>query len=126
LWEIHGHYDGEGLYQRISPEGEKMVTLYGTDATTGWSVRVGIPDEIFRAPLVRSMWPIAGGVAISLALAAAFLWLPSREVRLRRRAEEAAEQSRRLDALGRTTIAWRRPRLPDHTAAALHRTSRKP
>src|SRR5260221_3035704 len=93
----------DGPYHGISFEGENMETLYRADAATGWAGQVGIPDKIFRAPLVRSMWLIASGAAISLALAAAFLWLLSREGQLRRRTAGTAEQARPREALGRST-----------------------
>jgi signal transduction histidine kinase/CheY-like chemotaxis protein len=92
-----------GLYEGVSLEGVPLVTAYRLSPESHWSVHIGIPREIYRAPLIRSMWLMAASGALSLLLAALFLWLLARDVRQRRREEAMIEQVRRMEALGRMT-----------------------
>ncbi|HEX6103098.1 MAG TPA: ATP-binding protein [Alphaproteobacteria bacterium] len=92
-----------GLYQGPNAEGKPMITAFRVLPASGWSVHIGIPRELFLTPLHRSAWLLAAGVAMTLALVSAFLWLLWRELRVRRRTEAALEETRRLEALGRIT-----------------------
>jgi two-component system NtrC family sensor kinase len=68
-----------------------------------WSVHIGVPRDVFMAPLRRSLWLIGIGLAVTLLLAVIFLWLLLREIKLRRQEELGMEAVRRLEALGRMT-----------------------
>ncbi len=68
-----------------------------------WSVHIGVPRDVFMAPLQRSLWLIGVGLAATLLLAVTFLWLLLREIKLRRQEEQGMESARRLEALGRMT-----------------------
>ena len=88
---------------RIVLEGVPTISAYRMLAVGNWSVHVGVPSDVFMAPLQRSLWLIGAGLATTLVLAAIFLWLLLREVKLRRQEELGMEGARRLEALGRMT-----------------------
>jgi signal transduction histidine kinase len=92
-----------GLYEGLMLEGIPTVSAFYVSPVTGWSVHIGIPREAFNAPLARARWLAAAGGAASLALAAIFLALLLRELRLRRRDAAILENAQRLEALGRLT-----------------------
>jgi signal transduction histidine kinase len=92
-----------GLYDGLMLEGIHTVSAFYVSPVTGWSVHIGIPRAAFNAPLVRAGWFAAAGGAASLALAASFLALLLRELRLRRRDVAILENAQRLEALGRLT-----------------------
>ena len=93
----------EGLYEGVLPSGERTFTAYRVIPRYGWSVHVLIPLEAYRAPLRRAILLVAMCGGLGLMLAAVFLTLLAREVRLRQREQAAAEQARRIEALGRIT-----------------------
>jgi signal transduction histidine kinase len=101
---LHAREGAEwGLYEGRLLEGTTTISAFRKSPATGWSVHIGIPREVFDAPLLRSAWIAAAGGSVSLALAALFIVLLLRELRARRAADEALEQARRMEGLGRLT-----------------------
>jgi signal transduction histidine kinase/CheY-like chemotaxis protein len=92
-----------GVYSGRTLEGVATISAFWQSPVTGWSVHIGMPKAAFEAPLRRSIVITAIGSLFSLLLAAAFVALLVRELRLRRRETAALEQSNRLEALGRLT-----------------------
>jgi signal transduction histidine kinase len=92
-----------GIYEGLTYAGAPTVSAFWKSLASGWSVHIAIPRTAFEAPLRRSMMLFAGGLAASLLLAGLFLTLLFRELGLRRSEAAAAEQSHRLEALGRLT-----------------------
>lgn len=93
----------EGIYPGFLLEGVPTISAFRMLPVGNWSVHVGVPRDLFMAPLQRSLWMIGVGLAATLLLAATFLWLLLREIRLRRQEELGLEGARRLEALGRMT-----------------------
>ncbi|WP_207485198.1 ATP-binding protein [Arenibaculum pallidiluteum] len=93
----------EGIHESVTIEGLRTVSVFKVLPGTRWSVHVGIPRGVYRAPLVRAAWLLGTGAAVSLAMVAAMMWLLVREFRHRRREAVAREESERLEALGRLT-----------------------
>jgi signal transduction histidine kinase/CheY-like chemotaxis protein len=94
---------GEGTYAGRTLEGTETVSAYRISAATNWSVHIGVPRAIFRAPLSRLAWLTGGGAFASLLLAGAFALLLVRELRLRRNEAQAFVQAQRMESLGRLT-----------------------
>ena len=92
-----------GIYDGYTLDGVQTVSAYWKSPAFGWSVHIGIPRAAFEAPLRRQIAYTGFGFALSLLLAALFLSLLLRELRLRRDEAAAQEQSHRLEALGRLT-----------------------
>ncbi len=92
-----------GVFEGRLREGVPDVSVFYVSPTTGWTVYIAIPRPLFNAPLVRATWIAAAGGAASIALAATFLTLLLRELRLRRRDAATLESAQRLEALGRLT-----------------------
>jgi signal transduction histidine kinase len=92
-----------GVFEGRLREGVPDVAAYYVSPVTGWTVFVAIPTPLFNAPLVRATWLAAVGGAACIALAAAFLTLLLRELRLRRQEAAMLENAQRLEALGRLT-----------------------
>ncbi len=93
----------EGIYQGFTLDGIPTMSVYRMLPVGNWSVHIGVPRDIFMAPVKRSLWLFAAGLTATVVLAAIFLWLLSREIRLRRQEELGLEGMRRLEALGRMT-----------------------
>lgn len=80
----------EGAYVGRTLEGVEVDSVYRSlPGTGGWSVHLGIPTESLNAPVRRSAFLMAGGGAVSLALAIALAWLTGRDIAQRRREQEA-------------------------------------
>ncbi len=94
---------GEGLYDSVSLEGERLMVAYRMLPGLNWSVHVAIPREVYGLPLQRSIWLLTAGALASAALVGALLWLLAREAAARKREEAAMEEVRRMEALGRMT-----------------------
>lgn len=92
-----------GVYQGRTLDGVDTLSAYWKSPVTGWSVHIGIPAHEFEAPLRRSLLMTGGGLAMSLLLAALFVFLLLRESELWRREAAATEQVQRLESLGRLT-----------------------
>ncbi|MGA3398447.1 MAG: ATP-binding protein [Acetobacteraceae bacterium] len=92
-----------GIFYGQLREGVPNVAAFYVSPTTGWTVYIAIPRPLFDAPLVRATWLAAVGGAVCIALAASFLTLLLRELRLRRRESAMLETAQRLEALGRLT-----------------------
>lgn len=92
-----------GTYPGLTVTGQEVLTSYRVMPVSGWSTHVAIPLAVYRAPLVRSIWLLGAAGGLSLLMVAVFLWLLTREMRLRRREERGLETARRLEALGRMT-----------------------
>jgi two-component system sensor histidine kinase UhpB len=95
----------EGSYTGITLEGEQVDSIYKElPGTGGWSVHLGIPTDQLDAPVRRSAIFLAGGGAVSLALALALAWFTARDISQRRKDQEAqaalalkvSEERRRL------------------------------
>jgi signal transduction histidine kinase len=79
----------EGRYTGRTLEGIETETVYRTLAGTGgWSVHLGLPTQMLNAPVTRSVILLAGGCAVSLALAGALVWLTARDIAQRRSDQE--------------------------------------
>jgi signal transduction histidine kinase/ActR/RegA family two-component response regulator len=94
---------GEGSYPGRTLEGIETVSLYRMSPATNWSVHIGIPRELYNAPLHRSLWLMVGAALVAATLAAIFAFLLGREIKSRRIEDVALERSRRMEALGRLT-----------------------
>jgi signal transduction histidine kinase/CheY-like chemotaxis protein len=93
----------EGLFHTPGPDGVPLVTAFRVLPDVGWSVHVSIPEGLYNAPLIRSLWLVGAGGAMSLLMAGLFVWLLLRELRLRHSQQAALDESLRLEALGRMT-----------------------
>ncbi len=92
-----------GVYEGLNLEGRPMVSAYRVVPSTGWSVHISIPRDVYNAPLRRALWLLVAGGAASLLLAGLFLWLMARELKLRRSEAAVVEEVVRMEALGRMT-----------------------
>ena len=92
-----------GIYEGRTLEGLSAVAAYRVLPDSGWSVHVAVPRAEFLAPLRRSAWLLVGAGAVTLSMVVLFVSLLWRELGLRRRAEAALDEQRRLEALGRIT-----------------------
>ena len=92
-----------GLYEGLTLEGVSTVSAFWRSPASDWSVHIGIPRRTFEAPLRRSLLLGASGAGLGLLLSTLFAALMLRELRTRRRETIAAEQSHRMEALGRLT-----------------------
>jgi signal transduction histidine kinase/ActR/RegA family two-component response regulator len=93
----------EGIYEGFTLDGIATMSVYRMLPIGQWSVHVGVPRDIFTAPVRRSLWLLGAGLTATLLLAGVFLWLLARELGLRRHEEANVENVRRLEALGRMT-----------------------
>jgi signal transduction histidine kinase/CheY-like chemotaxis protein len=92
-----------GFAQTMSLEGEPIINAFKVLPGFDWSVHASIPLTLYRAPVVRSVWLLGIAAIVTALLAGTFLWLFAREIGLRQRQEEALEETRRMEALGRMT-----------------------
>jgi two-component system sensor histidine kinase UhpB len=80
----------EGAYVGRTLEGLEVDAVYRTlPGTGGWSVHLGLPTESLNAPVRWSAYLLAGGGAVSIALAIALAWLTGVDLAQRRREQEA-------------------------------------
>ena len=93
----------EGVYQAMGVDGVGLVTAYKVLPVSGWSIHVAMPRTLYEKPLIRAVWLVGSGGVVSLLLVALFLWLLTREIRLRQDQQAALEEGLRLEALGRMT-----------------------
>ena len=93
----------EGVYDVTGVDGVGLVTAYKVLPGSGWSIHVAMPRALYQAPLIRALWLVGSGTVVSLLLVALFLWLLTREMRLRQDQQAALEEGLRLEALGRMT-----------------------
>ena len=92
-----------GVFDGRLREGVPDVSVFYVSPATGWTVFIAIPRPLFNAPLVRASWIAGTGGLVCILLAATFLSLLLRELRLRRREAAMLENAQRLEALGRLT-----------------------
>lgn len=86
-----------GAYVGTTLEDVEVEAIYRTlPETGGWSVHLGLPTSMLNAPVTRSMFFLAGGGMVSLALGMGLAWLTARDIAQRRR----DEQMRNAVALG--------------------------
>lgn len=79
----------EGAYVGRTLEGVEVDVVYRSlPGTGGWSVHLGLPTESLNAPVRRSAYLLAGGGAVSVALAIALAWLTGIDISQRRREQE--------------------------------------
>lgn len=80
----------EGSYVGRTLEGVEIDAVYRSlPGTGGWSVHLGLPTESLNAPVRWSAYLLAGGGAVSIALAIALAWLTGIDIAQRRREQEA-------------------------------------
>jgi signal transduction histidine kinase/ActR/RegA family two-component response regulator len=94
---------GGGVYRGRTLDAVPTESAYWVSPSTHWSVHIGIPLDIYEAP-VRQMaltMLVGFGLCLLLALALFILWL--RDFESRRSHTAAVEQATRIDALGRLT-----------------------
>jgi signal transduction histidine kinase len=78
----------EGFYVASTLEGVQVETVYRTlHHTGGWSVHFGVPSSLLNAPVMRSVFVLAGGGVASLVLALALAFLTARDIAQRRQSE---------------------------------------
>ena len=92
-----------GFAETRNLEGAEMISAYKILPAFGWSVHAAIPLDAYRAPIVRSLWLLGATGAVTLSLAGLFLWRLMRELAVRQRQAAAAEEAKRMEALGRMT-----------------------
>ncbi|HEV8615767.1 MAG TPA: ATP-binding protein [Methylomirabilota bacterium] len=61
----------EGWYRGLTKEGVKTYSAFSRSGLTGLTVALGVPAAGIEAPLRRSLWRIAGGGLLTLALGVA-------------------------------------------------------
>jgi signal transduction histidine kinase len=87
-----------GLYRGRTLEGVETETVFrelpGTD---GWTVHFGIPSKVLWGPVQRSLWLLAGGGLVGLALAGVLVCITVRDL-AQRRGEERLRAKRALTA----------------------------
>ncbi|WP_162937475.1 ATP-binding protein [Indioceanicola profundi] len=93
----------EGFYDGLSTEGTPLRSVYRRLPDFGWSIHVGLPREVFAAPLRQAGGLMLGGGVVCAALAMLFATVFLRELRTRRRQDVAREETRRLEAMGQMT-----------------------
>jgi signal transduction histidine kinase/ActR/RegA family two-component response regulator len=93
----------EGLYEGFILEGVSTISAFHRLPLAGWSVHIGIPRDVVLAPVNRYRALLAVALIGSAILMGSFLWLLTREIRLRRDEEASIEGIKRLEALGRMT-----------------------
>ena len=85
---------GSGFYPGTTREGVPVEVVFRTlPQTGGWSVHLGIPNEVLNGPVRRALYAVAGGVLVSLALAFGMTTAVARGIARQRREDE-----RRADA----------------------------
>lgn len=78
----------DGFYMASTLEGVEVETVYQTlQHTGGWSVHFGVPRNLLDAPVVRSVFVLAGGGIVSLLLALLLAFLTARDIAQRRQGE---------------------------------------
>ncbi|WP_246742564.1 ATP-binding protein [Microvirga splendida] len=105
-----------GSYVARTLEGVEVETVYQSlPYTGGWSVHLGGPSETLNAPVLRSIYVLAGGGVVSLLLALALAFLTARDIAHRRRSESeraalalAVSEERGAVAIGAAELGtWR-------------------
>lgn len=77
-----------GFYITPTLEGVEVEVVYRTlQHTGGWSVHFGVPRDLLNAPVIRSVFVLAGGGVASLVLALVLAFLTARDIAVRRRSE---------------------------------------
>ena len=81
-WTISARTQPEGWVMSTTLEGVVTYTGFVHSDTTGWTVAIGVPEGVVRAPLLRTLLPLAGfGAALTLLAAAAALAVARRIAR---------------------------------------------
>jgi PAS domain S-box-containing protein len=75
----------QGLYEGLTLDGLRTVTAFQMSERTGWSAHVSIPQDLYNAPLVRSLWFLGASVLAALALTLIFIEFLRREALNRER-----------------------------------------
>jgi signal transduction histidine kinase len=92
-----------GIRSATTIEGKKVIASYQVSPLTGWSIHIGVPEEIYRQPVIHQQWLLGIGAFTSLALAVFFSWLLMKEISRRRRVLQLLDQKLRLGSLGELT-----------------------
>lgn len=92
-----------GVYDGMTAAGTPVVTAFRQSPTTGWSLHVSVPLDLYNAPLRRSLYWLGLGAALALALSTVFVLLLRREMAAGRRETLQRERALRMEALGRLT-----------------------
>jgi PAS domain S-box-containing protein len=81
-WSIPARTQPEGWVMSTTLEGVVTYTGFVHSDTTGWTVGIGVPEVVVRAPLLRTLLPLAGfGTVLTLLAAAAALAVARRIAR---------------------------------------------
>ena len=81
-WTIPARTQPEGWVMSTTLEGIVTYAGFVHSDTTGWTVAIGVPEAVVRAPLLRTLLPLAGfGAALTLLVAAAALAVARRIAR---------------------------------------------
>lgn len=109
-WTIPARTQPEGWVMATTLEGVVAYTGFVHSDTTGWTVGIGVPEVMVRAPLLRTLLPLAGFGAVLTLLAAAAALAVARRI------------ARPISALARRDIALEELDLVEaqQVAAALH------
>ena len=93
----------EGVYDGNTLEGLDTVFAFYTSPLTGWSVHYAVPRGEYQAPLYRILWMVVLCGVLAVVLAVVLFVLVARQNARQRKAQLAAFQSQKLEALGQFT-----------------------
>ncbi|HWE77106.1 MAG TPA: ATP-binding protein [Pseudolabrys sp.] len=94
---------GQGVYGGNTLEGLSTVFAFYTSPLTGWSVHYAVPRNEYQAPLYRVLWMVVLSGLVAVVLAIVLFVLVARQNARQRKAQLAAFQSQKLEALGQFT-----------------------
>jgi signal transduction histidine kinase len=93
----------QGVYEGTTLEGLSTVFAFYTSPLTGWSVHYAVPRGEYQAPLYRVLWMVVLCGLVAVVLASVLFVLVARQNARQRKAQLAAFQSQKLEALGQFT-----------------------
>jgi len=93
----------QGVYAGNTLEGLDTVFAFYTSPLTGWSVHYAVPRGEYQAPLYRVLWMVVLSGVLAVVLAVVLFVLVARQNARQRKAQLAAFQSQKLEALGQFT-----------------------
>ncbi len=94
---------GSGVYRGKTLDNAPTQAAYWVSPVTHWSVHIGIPLDLYEAPVRQMALTLAAGFVVCLLLALSLVILWIRDFESRRGHAAAVEQATRIDALGRLT-----------------------
>jgi signal transduction histidine kinase len=93
----------EGIYEGFTLEGIPTMSVFRDVGVAGWSVHIGVPAAVFRAPQRQALLLVSVASTGTVILAGIFVWLLLRELAVQRKNSLELERVRRLEGLGRMT-----------------------